>query len=377
MKRRDRLMATLRGEPVDRFPVSFYEINGLDERPQDPDAYNIYADPSWKPLIELAREKSDRIVMRAVEFKDQPSDPLEGVTTCQATEVGGSRFTRRTIQAVGHSLTSLTRRDRDVATDWEIEHLLKSVEDLKAYLRLPVPLPGGSPDITGVLEAEAALGEGGIVMIDTPDPLCQAAALFDMATYTVIALTEQGLFHRLLERFAEQLYARTEAVARALPGRLWRIYGPEYASPPFLPPVLFKQYVVGYDTPMVSAIQRFGGYARLHCHGRIKSILDLIVSTGCVGLDPVEPPPQGDVSLAYVRERFGKDLVLFGNLEASDLENLPTPEFEKKIAQAIGEAAENAGRGFVLMPSSCPYGRKLSSMALNNYYKMVEMVETF
>ncbi len=368
-------MATLRGEPVDRFPVSFYEINGLDERPQDPDAYNIYTDPSWKPLIELAREKSDRIVMRSVDFKDPPPDPLEGVTTWQVTEVGGSRFTHRTVQAAGRRLTSRTRRDRDVATDWEIEHLLKSVEDLEAYLRLPVPIPGELPDTAGVLQAEETLGDNGIVMIDTPDPVCLAAALFDMATYTVIALTEQVLFHRLLERFAEQLYARTKAVARALPGRLWRIYGPEYASPPFLPPALFKQYVVGYDTPMVSAIQCYGGYARLHCHGRIKSILDLIVSTGCVGLDPVEPPPQGDVSLAYVRERYGKDLVLFGNLEASDLENLPTPEFEKKIAQAIREAAESAGRGFVLMPSSCPYGRKLSSLALNNYCKMVEMIE--
>jgi hypothetical protein len=37
MTRRDRRMRTLRGEPVDRPPVSFYEINGLDERHKDRD----------------------------------------------------------------------------------------------------------------------------------------------------------------------------------------------------------------------------------------------------------------------------------------------------------------------------------------------------
>ena len=132
-------------------------------------------------------------------------------------------------------------------------------------------------------------------MIDTTDALCEAAQLFPMADYTVIALSEPKLFHQLLERFAVTLHARTEAVAQALPGRLWRIYGPEYASPPYLPPRMFREYVVHYDKPMVESIQRWGGYARLHSHGRLRQILDDIVSTGCVGLDPIEPPPQGDV----------------------------------------------------------------------------------
>ena len=53
MNRRERLMATLAGSPVDRPPVCFYELNGLDERPEDADSFNIYNHPSWAPLIEL------------------------------------------------------------------------------------------------------------------------------------------------------------------------------------------------------------------------------------------------------------------------------------------------------------------------------------
>ena len=54
LSRRERLMATLRGQPVDRPAVNFYEIGGLQIDLDDPDPYNVYNDPSWRPLIELA-----------------------------------------------------------------------------------------------------------------------------------------------------------------------------------------------------------------------------------------------------------------------------------------------------------------------------------
>ena len=376
MNRRERLMATLRGEPVDRPPVCFYELNGLDENIDDQDPFNIYNHPSWAPLIELTREKTDRIVMRSIPLKDAPLSPIDDCTTIESwLDENGRRFIRRTIRYGSHTLTEVTRRDPDVNTVWVVEHLLKNVQDVESYLEIPLTTSLGVPDISGVLQVEETLGDSGIVMIDTPDPLCEAAQLFHLADYLIIAFTEPGLFHRLLERFAILLYQKTEAVARALLGRLWRIYGPEYASPPYLPPRLFQEFVVSYDTKMVEMIHQHDGYARIHSHGRLKQILDDIVSTGCVGLDPIEPPPQGDVSLRYVRERYGEQLVLFGNLEASDIENLPTDLFRRKVMAALQEGTSGKGRGFVLMPSACPYGRVLSPLSLANYGSIIDTVE--
>ena len=209
------------------------------------------------------------------------------------------------------------------------------------------------------------------------DPICGVAPLFSMEEFTVIALTEPALFHRALQKVAIPLFARVEAIAKALPGRLWRVVGPEYASPPYLPPRLFEEYVIRYDRPMVDAIQRYGGFARIHSHGRLKDILDLITSTGCAGLDPIEPPTQGDVDLLYVRQNYGRDMVLFGNIEVSDIENLPTPEFRLKVERALREGTAGTGRGFVLMPSASPYGRQLSSLSVRNYEAMIELTETF
>lgn len=274
MTRRERLMATLQGKPVDRPAVCFYELNGFDENPDDPDRFNIFSHPSWQPLLQLTREKTDRIVM-----------------------------------------------------------------------------------------------------IDTPDPLCLAALLFEMGEYTVTALTEPARFHRLLERFASVLLPKTEEVARLLPGRLWRIYGPEFASTPYLPPALFRECVCRHVRPMIDIIHRYGGYARVHSHGRLKAILDDIAAMGPDALDPIEPPPQGDVELSYVRQRHGQQLVLFGNLEIADLENMPTAEFAERVKRTLAEGTAGTGRVFVLMPSSSPYGRELSARTLKNYETILQVAD--
>jgi hypothetical protein len=370
-------MATLRGGPVDRLAVNFYEINGCESTSaQDP--FNIYSDPSWKPLIELARDRTDRTVMRKIA-------PLFGAAAQRHTvddlarverrfDENGSELTTLSITAGDRTLTQRTRRDRDINTVWTIEHLLKDEHDLVAWMELPEAPPRTSVATDGILKLETELGDTGIVMLDVSDPLRGVASLFDMADYTVIALTEPELFRRALDRVARQLYPEMAAVAQALPGRLWRIVGPEYASPPYLPPALFNDYVTEYVRPMVEIIHRSGGFARVHSHGRLRHILDEICATGCDALDPIEPPPQGDVELSYVRQKYGGQLVLFGNLEITDIENLPTDQLAEKVKRALDEGTAGSGRGFVLMPSASPYGRHLPVHTLKNYEAIIEIV---
>lgn len=377
MNRRERLLATLQGKPVDRTPVCFYEITGYgkDQDPANPDPFNIYSHPSWRPLLELAWEKSDIIPRRRVGFRHTPPDPLAELTSVEEwIDDRGSRFQRTAIRAGSRTLSRLTRRDPDVNTVWTLEHLLKDENDFRVWLDLPQAEFGGEPDIAAFLDVERDIGDRGLVLVDHSDAIREVASLFDMATFTVVALTEEALMHRALEKVQRLRLPQAEAIASALPGRLWRVVGPEYASPPYLPPRLFREYVTRYDQPLVEAIQRHGGFARIHSHGRLRDILDTIAETGCLALDPIEPPPQGDVSLSFVRGKYGRQMALFGNLEASDLENLSEERFREKIATALREGTAGEGRGFVLMPSACPYGRELSRTALRNYELMVEMV---
>lgn len=333
---RERLMATLNGQPVDRPAVSFYEIGGLRMDPADPDPFNIYSDPSWQPLLELAEGRTDLIRMRSpvrAHSHEAWSPNATAARECFTTEhyvENGRRMTRTTLTIAGRVMTSLTRRDRDLDTLWTVEHLLRSSADVRAYLELPDEAFVETIDVSPLIAEEQRLGDRGIVMVDTEDPLCAAATLFRMEDFTIFAMTENALCHRLLEKCARTIQHRTEQVARQFPGHLWRLYGPEFATEPYLPPHLFDEYVARYTGPMVSAIKSHGGFARVHIHGKIRNILDAVVGMGADAIDPIEPPPQGDVDLAFVRAKYGTDLVLFGNLEIADIENAE-PEDRKSV----------------------------------------------
>ncbi|MEI8197811.1 MAG: uroporphyrinogen decarboxylase family protein [Phycisphaerae bacterium] len=142
-----------------------------------------------------------------------------------------------------------------------------------------------------------------------------------------------------------------------------------------MPPELFDQYVVDYLKPMIAAIHAGGGFVRVHCHGRVRAVLPRLVALGVDATDPLEPPPQGDITLAEVRQQFGESLVLFGNIEITDIENLSPPAFEKIVAQSLAEGTTGPGRGFVLMPSASPYGRIITPTTLANYQTMVRLVQ--
>ena len=273
-------------------------------------------------------------------------------------------------------MTQHVRRDPDVNTDWILEHFIKGEEDLRDWIELPDE-EIGEPDYRELIQTEKDLGDSGIVSLETGDALCEIAGLMDMEEYMVLAMMERELFQQAMQKAQRLLKKRISRVAKDFPGRLWRIYGPEYAAPPYLPPALYEKYVTEYDRELVSIIAEYGGYPRIHQHGKQKGILEYTVRTGCIGIDPVEPEPQGDVTLAYVRQKYGKQLVLFGNLEISDLELMEPEAWREKVRQALEEGTSGEGRGFVLMPSSCPLGRVVSEKAYRNYEIMVEMAETF
>ena len=234
MNRRERLMATLRGEPVDRPAVSFYQIGGHLVNRNDPDPFNIYNHPTWHPLLQLAEEKTDLIMMYPPQVcRPAVAHDAEFWHTEKYLQAG-SKFTRTTLSIAGRTMTSLTRRDPDVETIWTLEHLLKDEDDLRAYLALPEAPTQMPVDIAPLLAAERELGDRGIIMVDTVDPLCLAAELFSLADYTVLAFTQRALFHKLLEKLAQPLYAQTGVLAQKSPGHLWRICGSEYATEPYL-----------------------------------------------------------------------------------------------------------------------------------------------
>jgi hypothetical protein len=173
----------------------------------------------------------------------------------------------------------------------------------------------------------------------------------------------------------DRLHERhTESLRRVLRGpvrnAVFRICGPEYATPPFLPPELFRQFVTRYDSLYVRMIREAGALARIHCHGRIARVLDQIAGMSPDGLDPIEPPPDGDIGVAELKARVGERICLFGGIELKHLETADERFVEDLVRRTMAEG--KPGGRFVIMPTAAPINIPLSPRTERNYFRFIE-----
>ncbi len=372
--RREAMQRLLQGERPDHLPVCFYEIGGFEIDPDDPDEFNVYNDPSWRPLLDLSEEQTTFLRFAVPEVKPCHKELHAEHYQTETWREGKSRFTRTTLRSGRRTLTEVVRRDNDADTEWKIEHLIKDNDDVRAFLDLPDELFDVTVDVSPIIRQQEKIGSRGLAMIDTTDPLCEVAYRMDMQDFLLFATLEKKLCRAMLDKMARPLYELTRQTAAGAPGHLWRIYGPEYACQPFMRAPQFAEYVVEYDRPMIEAIHASGGWARLHAHGHLGAVLDLMASMEIDAIDPVEPLPQGDVPLADIIERYGDRWIIFGNIELADIENVPPEQFEK-IARRTVEESHLASRGFVLMPTAAPLGRTITPNTLTNYKTMVRVAK--
>jgi len=357
MDSRERLLRVIRRQPVDRVPISTYELVGW-----NPDSWENQQ-PAYRGLMDLIREKTDCMYMLGF---DSPNAAAR-ITVTEWDE-GPHHYRREVLHTPRGDLTSVSRQDPGLNTVWRLERLLKTDEDIARYLSQPIdPAP---PDLSAFAVAQARLGDKGIPLISLGDPICVVAELFEFGEFMVRAMTQPGQIAALLEHVAPAIYAHLDYLLAQGVGPLFRICGPEYVTPPYLPPSLFEQFVVRYTAPMVERIHRHGAYARIHCHGRIRHVLPMIVEMGADALDPVEAPPSGDITLAEVKRLYGGRLCLMGNLQLRDLETATDGEM-RRIVQETMEAGKPGG-GFVIMPTAAPINADLSPVTERNYRIFIE-----
>jgi hypothetical protein len=113
-------------------------------------------------------------------------------------------------------------------------------------------------------------------------------------------------------------------------GHFWHFNGVERAAPPMMGPKQWDQWVVPYDGEIMRRIKTADPEAKIHvhCHGKVRTLLDSFVEMGVDSTDPIEPPPQGDTDIAEVKKRYDGRLIFRGNIEFLDMETKQPDEIE-------------------------------------------------
>ncbi|MFH1737930.1 MAG: uroporphyrinogen decarboxylase family protein [bacterium] len=355
---RDRLHRLLDRKPIDRVPISTYEINPWDKE-------NWYTrQPSYGTLNEYIRTHADCIWLVGAPIRNK----AEWAETATHWREGKSQYTRRVVHTPKGDLQWVYRVDDDLFTTWQVEHPFKEIEDVDRYLSLPWEF--GGCDMSEIERAQREIGDNGIVMCDISDPICTPPDLFEFGHFLVTVFENRSKLRQLMDVLHERILQALEYQLEHGAGPLWRLVGPEYATPPYLPPELFRELVVEYDRPIVDLIHRYGGKVRLHCHGCVSQVLDMFVEIGADGTDPLEPPPQGDIELAEVKRRVGDKMILFGNMELAWLEYCSPEEIDGHVRGMMESAKE--GGGYVVLPTAAPINIPLKPQTERNYIQMID-----
>jgi hypothetical protein len=124
------------------------------------------------------------------------------------------------------------------------------------------------------------------------------------------------------------------------------------ASTAVLGPRLYERFVLPFHQRMSAAIRGSGGLTILHCCGHVNAMLESFARAGWDGLEPLTPPPLGDVTLEDAWRRIGGRLCLKGNLDPVHLMRFGTPEAVRRETRRCLEIGGRGG-GYMLSVADC------------------------
>ena len=351
---KERILRTLAGQPTDRIPI-FAPIPWHPLSP-DPTPEEWKAQPNYRQLVSLAAEFCDFYVTLDIPERNPlgvrgESARMHGIPTGifdrrffltppGSVEVfdpetrHGREYTAYRICTPKGNLTSVDAAIPGVDTLWSCEPLIKDVDDAEKILSLPYRFD--SPDLTDYYADLERLGQRGVAVCFVSSPLVMVSRMMDFQTFLEWTITECALLERMLRTVQDRLSERLACILEKGVGPIIRFGGCEQATPPMMSNRLFDELVVKYEAPLWGMVREAGRIVWVHCHGKISTILERFLELGVQMLDPVEPPPQGDILLDDARQRAaGGPMTLVGNIEMSDLQASSQQEIERKVSQAI------------------------------------------
>jgi len=365
---RERLLKALACETPDRVPISTYNLCGYNSKSWE------NHEESYSGLMDCIREKTDCIAM----WGPSSDETFFGTSynmPCNVQEVRGLDWVSRryTIETPKGVLTRECKEYDSVHTIWNTEHWCKDIDDVD--MALSVPYKPVDYDFSDYKRLKEEVGNHGIIMTSIADPLCCAIELMEFGEATIWAMTETEHFAKTVEVMHERVMENLRNMLDKQVVDLYRIYGPEYATIPYLPPKYFERFVTPYVREMVDLIHSRGAKARVHSHGKIRNILSMILDTGADAIDPCEAPPDGDITLREVKDLTKGRLCLFGNLQLKLLEHGKVTEVREAVKRCMEDAM--AQGGYVITPTAAPINVPLSEKTEENYYAFIDAAQEY
>jgi hypothetical protein len=363
MTSRERLMVAYRNGYPDRVPVRIWGVLPETQPPH----------PSFQPICSLAA-RTDLVGEWNPLNTGVFGTASEAISIHTYDQVSRSDDHKEVVTVVGTPAGELRSIDcqphEPGVPGYRRKYLIESVQDVEKYLSIPYVQP--RIECSGYAAVDRAMGDRGVIMCPLgPEPMYHVNSLMGSELFAIWLIEERELLRELIDTtfFRTRDFLAQQLAADV--GPLFGYVGPELCLPPLASTQDFHEFVVDYDRLLIDMIHDAGGLCWVHCHGKVGPVMKMFAEMGADCLNPIEPPPMGDITLLKARSRLGDQMALEGNIQQGEFYTGTPQRIEELVFRAIAEGARDGG--FILCPTSSPWqSATINQGTVANYTAFVD-----
>jgi len=264
-----------------------------------------------------------------------------------------------------------TQTENDAS--WKVrKRWINSDEDLSLFLTLTGLTPE-EPDIDAVRAKELQVGQHGLPYVEVADPFYTVCEMFPTELFYTKTRTDLPRITRLLDQTEERII---HGIERLCTGAgcpfILRLIGAEMAVPPFMGRDGFERFEDRFYKRVASIARQAGVPTAFHCHGPVLEIMDSVWNMGYAFIEPFEPPPRGNVSIAEALAISGRRGIVFGGIDDVTLMTGRPDEVRAAVASCL-EDAMGSHAPYMLSQTATPFHDPLSDAARDNLILFMEL----
>jgi len=121
-----------------------------------------------------------------------------------------------------------------------------------------------------------------------------------------------------------------------------------FAGMGFISPDFYEEFVLPYESEIITAIRKLGKHVYIHTCGSINDRLELMYQSGASGLECLDPEPIGNVDLEDAFQRIGDRMFIKGNIDSVHTLLEGDDDKVRTDVRKIIETGKTKGKGFIL-----------------------------
>lgn len=261
-----------------------------------------------------------------------------GIDLCRGY---GSSYAQEDDGTVIHS-DGVTERKISGRSNWMTHYPIKNLDDLRSFRRDPADQGWVENDWINHIRAEKSRFEPHTMYV--PGGGCgfhSTYGLMGQELFSYAIYDDPVNIERIMEVETESAYRMARAAANAQLAPMYFI-GDDvaYKGALLFSPEYLRRTFIKSLRKCIEPVKAAGQKVIFHSDGYVMEILDDMIDAGIDGLNPIEPLAGMDI--AYLKKRYGRNLVLVGNVDCSQL--LPRGSVQDVI-EGTKQCLRDAGHG--------------------------------